>query len=136
MYRQAQINPDERFDATWIANYKRYRKTLTGTRMSLDPITGYMRPIGRDGFTAEDRATFVERLKICSNITQICKSFPIDKMTFLDAVAVDEKFRTEVNAAWKIPNRPKHLNTALAEIQHFEKKTVVNELFKVMDKYK
>ena len=123
------------YDETWIANYKRTRKTLTGTRMALDPVTGYMRPVGRDGFTAEDRATFVERFKICNNITQICKSLDIDKMTYLDAVAVDEKFRNEINAAHNIPNRPKQLNNGLEAIKHVEKTEVVADLAKSMEKY-
>lgn len=130
------MSENEHFDAIWVANYKRIRKTLVGSRMSLDPVTGYMRPIGRDGFTAEDRATFIERFKVCRNLTQICKSIPIDIMSFYDAVAVDEKFKKDINEIWNLPNRPMQLNSGLEEIKHVEKRTVIEDLAKKMDKYK
>lgn len=130
------MSQNDRFDATWIANRFRYRKTLKGTRMCVDPVTGYMRPVGRDGFTAEERAIFIERLRLCSNTAQICRSIPIDIQSFYDAIAVDTKFRQEVNLAYKIPNRAMQLNNGLEEIRHVEKKTVVNELVKAMEKYK
>ncbi len=103
--------------------------------MALDPVTGYMRPVGRDGFTAEDRATFIERLKICGNIRQICKSIPIDVMSFYDAVAVDDKFREDVNKANEIPNRSKQLNNSLEAIKHIDKTTVIADLSKNIGKY-
>ena len=126
---------EERFNEIWCANRKRQRKTLTGTRLALDPDTGFLNPVGRDGFTSEDRAAFVERLRICSNITQVCKSIPIDVQSFYDAVAVDQGFRKAVNEACNIPGRAKQLNEGMKAIKHQEKTDVVNELFKAAEKY-
>lgn len=103
--------------------------------MTQDPVTGYMRPIGRDGFTAEDRATFVERFRVCSNIAQICKSVDITRMTFYDALVVDKKFRDDVNACFEIPDRAFQLEKGLEGIKYVEKKTVVNALTKAAQKY-
>jgi hypothetical protein len=126
----------KQYDDVWAANFKRMRRTLKGTRLTVDPVTGYLEPVGRDGFTADDRATFIERLKVCSNITQICKSIPIDKMTFFDALVVDAKFRKDVNEALLIEGRATQLNDSLANIRYEEKKTVIEDLGKKIGFYK
>lgn len=123
------------YDEVWMANYKRNRRTLTGARMTIDPVTGFMRPVGRDGFTAEDRAVFVQRFRVCDNISQICKSLNIDVMTFYDALVVDEKFRNEINAALQISGRPKQLNNSLKSIKLADKTSTIADLAKSAEKY-
>lgn len=133
---KAPSKPAQRFfDETWIANRLKFRKTLKGTRLTLDPITGYLEPVGRDGFTAEDRKTFIERLRICNNYAQICKSLNITTGSFYDAIVVDRKFRDDVNAANKIENRNKQLNNSLAQVDVNQKEAVIKDLMERAKKY-
>lgn len=125
----------QRFDETWVANRFRYRKTLKGKNLTLDPDTGYMSPKVPYGFKAVDRAVFIERLRICNNIAEICRSIPIDLQTFYDAIAVDTKFREDVNQAYTIENRALHLNDGLVEMKKEEKTAVINDLMEKAKKY-
>lgn len=124
------------FDETWIDNRRKRRKTLKGTKLDLDPVTGYLEPFTRKGFTAYQKCTFIERLKICKNYNQICKSIPIDLQAFYDAVALDTKFREEVNKANLIENRSMQLENALVSIKIEEKENILKDLMKKAEGYR
>lgn len=125
-----------KFDNIWIANRKLYRKGLNGNRMQIDPLTGYLEPIYKNGFSAKKKAVFIERLRICKNFSEIVKSIGFDQHTVYDAIALDSKFREAVNACSQIPDRKKHLNNALETIAFEEKCAVVSQLAKAAEKYK
>ena len=124
------------FNEIWVANRKRYRKGLTGTRLVRDPETGYMDPHDRRGFTAEMRATFIARFRICSNMKQICQSVRIERQTVYDAIAVDEKFRREFIEAYKILGRSKRLNDEMVKLAASEKSQVLTDLKNIAERYK
>ena len=117
-----------KFDQIWISNRFRYRKTLKGTRLVKDPVTGYLEPVGRKGFTAEMRKTFIDRLRVCNNYNQIAKSVGIQIQSFYDAVAVDDKFREEVLLCDKIENRSIQLNNELKQLKIKEKNQTIEDL--------
>lgn len=125
-----------KFDAIWIANRFRYRKTLKGSRLKKDPVTGYMESPDRRCFSAEQRKTFILRFKVCSNAAQIAKSIPIDIQSVYDAIAVDTKFREDFLEADKIAGRSKHLNDEMAKLAVAEKAQVITDLGNRLDKYK
>lgn len=117
-----------KFDSIWVSNRKRYRKTLTGTRLTKHPVYGYLEPVGRKGFTAEKRKTFIDRFKICSNMQQIANSVEITIASVYDAIAVDDKFREGINACNEIPGRSKKLNNELASLEVKEKNQIITDL--------
>ena len=102
---------------------------MTGTGAVVNKDTGYKESALKAGFSAESKVVFIQRLKACNNFSQIAASIPIDIQTFYDALAVDEKFREDVNAACLIPNRPKQLNDALMELKHKDKEQAITTLF-------
>ncbi len=124
------------FDATWVANRFRYRKRLTGTRLRLDDVTGYLEPSDRRGFSAEMRKTVVERFRVCSNMAAICRSVNIDIQAFYDAIAVDPKFRNDIIACKSNPDRSKRLNDEMIKLASSEKVQVLTELSKRIGFYK
>lgn len=124
------------FDETWVANRRRYRKTLSGSQHAVDPDTGYLESQWNKGFTAANKAVFVERLKHCRNYSQISKSIPVDIQSFYDAVAIDPKFREDVNACGKIPDRAMQLNHAIAQLNKKENTDVISDLLKRAENYK
>ena len=132
---KASSHKEDKFDAVWVNNRKRYRKTLKGTMLTVDPITGYLAPIAREGFTSDKRELFVQRFQICNNLKAICKSVGITIGSFYDAVAVDEKFREDINKCFLIPNRPKHLNNQIKLAENKEKQSIIDNLAKSLDKY-
>ena len=117
------------FDETWAVNRKRYRKGMTGTGMMVNKDTGYKESANKQGFSAKSKVIFIQRLRACNNFAQICDSIPIQIQTFYDALVLDEKFRDDVNAAGKIPNRPKQLNDALMELRNKDKEQAISTLF-------
>ena len=117
-----------KYDQIWVSNRFRYRKTLTGTRLTKHPVYGYLEPVGRKGFTAEKRKTFIDRFKVCSNMKQIAKSVEISMASVYDAIAVDDKFRDDVNACNEIPGRTKKLHNELASLTVKEKNQTINDL--------
>ncbi len=125
-----------KFDETWIANRFRYRRTLKGTRLKVDDETGYMQSPDRRCFNAEQRKTFIQRFRICSNAAQIAASIPIDIQSVYDAIAVDRQFRVHFLEADKIPNRTKHLNDEIAKYAVSEKKQIITDLTNKLDQYK
>ena len=124
-----------KFDETWIANRFRYRKTLKGSRLKLDEETGYLQSPDRRCFTAEQRKTFIERFRICSNAAQIAASIPIDIQSVYDAIAVDKQFRTHFLEADKISGRSKHLNDEIKKYAVSEKKQIITDLSGIAGKY-
>lgn len=124
-----------RFDATWIQNRFRQRKGLTGTRQTKDPVTGYLEPVGRKGFTAANRHIFIERMKICSSVAGVARSIPIDVQSVYDATAVDTKFREEMNVCWELEGRAVKLNTAIEQIEAVAKDDIIADLAKKMERY-
>ena len=129
------VTEGEHYNAVWIENRKRFRKRLTGTRLTLDKDTGYLEPVGRDGFLADDRRVFIERFKVCDNIKQICISLNITEGTVYDAIVVDTKFRNDVNACFLIPNREHQLNNGLKDIKRSETESVLKDLFSKAKEY-
>lgn len=117
-----------KYDAIWVSNRFRYRKTLTGTRLTKHPVYGYLEPVGRKGFTAEKRKTFIDRFKICSNMKQIAKSVEITIASVYDAIAVDEKFRDDINAHNEIEGRSKKLHNELASLKVREQSDTITDL--------
>ena len=119
-----------KFDAVWVENRKKYRKNLKGTRMTVDPITGYLEPVGRKGFSADYKNTFIERFRVCNNMKQIAESLKFDQATIYDAIAVDKKFRDDVNACYLIEGRSKQLRDKLEEIVSEQKNQIIADLSK------
>lgn len=99
------------------------------------PLYGYLESPTTIGFKAVDRKLFIERLKICKNWAQICRSIPVDRQAVLDAVAVDEKFRADVNAAEALPNRAIQLNEGLVTSKHAEQQAILDDLKERAKKY-
>lgn len=116
------------YDAVWVSNRFRYRKTLTGTRLTKHPVLGYLEPVGRKGFTAEMRKTFIDRFKICSNMKQIAKSVEISMASVYDAIAVDTKFREDINTCNEIEGRSKKLHNELESLKVTEKNQTISDL--------
>ncbi len=116
------------YDQIWIDNRFRYRKTLRGSRLRKDDITGYLEPADRRGFSAEMRKTFIDRLRVCSNMADISRSVNINIQSVLDAIAVDPKFRQDVIEANKNTQRSKRLNDELTKLAASEKTQVLTDL--------
>lgn len=125
-----------KFDQIWIDNRFRNRKTLKGSRLRLDDVTGYLEPAERRGFSAEQRKTFVDRFKVCSNMAAIARSVNIDIQTVYDAIAVDSKFRAEIIKCNENTQRSKQLNNELVKLAASEKVQVITDLSNKLEKYK
>lgn len=124
-----------KYDNIWVSNRFRYRKTLKGTRLTKHPVYGYLEPVGRKGFTAEKRKTFIDRFKICSNMKQIADSIEITMGSIYDAIAVDDKFREDINACNEIPGRSKKLNNELKSLEVREKNQIIADLGRKLKDY-
>lgn len=124
------------FDETWASNRFLFRKRLKGTRVVLDTKTGFLEPACSYGFNVDKKLAFIDRLKLCSNVSQICRSVEITPGTFYDAVAMDKGFREAVNVCNLIVGRAKQLNSALAEIKKEEDKSILQELTQRLNDYK
>ncbi len=116
------------FDQIWVANRFRYRKTLTGSRLRYDDVTGYMEPSDRRGFSAEMRKTFIDRFRVCCNMKQISQSVNVDIQTVYDAIAVDSKFRADYIECNKNTQRTKQLNNEMMKLAASEKLQVIIDL--------
>lgn len=125
-----------KFDQVWIDNRLRYRKTLKGSNMALDPDTGYLQSPHRRGFMGKQKALFMERFKVCSNVKDVARSINIDIQAIYDAVAIDPKFRQMFLEIDKIEGRAKRLNDELVRLATAEKTAVVQDLGIKLDKYK
>lgn len=124
-----------KFDALWVANRTRYRKTIKGSRMRLDDVTGYLEPSHRRGFSAEMKKTFIARFKVCSNMTAIAKSVNIDLQAIYDAIAIDPKFRADIQKCNENTQRSKQLNSEMEKLAVSEKVQVITDLAKAAEKY-
>lgn len=124
------------FNQIWIENRFRNRKGMVGTALRLDPETGYLEPTTKRGFSAEQKATFIKRYEVCNNQLQVAKSVRIDIQAVYDAIALDEKFRTEFIRCNAIEGRTKRLNDELIKLSHSEKNEIIADLLKKTDKYK
>lgn len=124
-----------RFDAVWIANRFVYRKTLRGNKLRLDDVTGYLESPDRRCFSAAQRKVFIDRFRVCSNMSQIARSIPIDIQSVYDAIAVDPKFRADIIALDQIPGRSKQLNDEMTKLAASEKSQVISDLSKSVEKY-
>lgn len=124
------------FDQIWIDNRFRYRKTLRGSRLRLDDVTGYLEPSDRRGFSAEMRQTFINRFRVCSNMAAIAKSVNIDIQSVYDAVAVDPKFRADIIKCNENTGRSKQLNDEMKKLAASEKAQVVIDLSNKIGFYK
>lgn len=101
--------------------------------MRLDEATGYLEPKDKRGFSAEMRKTFVDRFRVCSNMTAISRSINIDIQSVYDAIAVDPKFRKDIIACNTpdsngIDKRSKKLNDELVKLAASEKSQVISDL--------
>ncbi len=124
------------FDQIWIENRFRNRKAMTGTALIVDSQTGFLEPATKRGFSAEQKATFIKRFEVCNNQRQVAKSVRIDIQAVYDAIALDEKFRTEFIRCMGLTGRTKHLNDELVKLSHSEKNELIADLLKKTDKYR
>ncbi len=124
------------FDQIWIENRFRNRKAMTGTALRKDEQTGFLEPVTKRGFSAEQKATFIKRFEVCNNQRQVAKSVRIDIQAVYDAIALDEKFRAEFIRCTGIVGRSKHLNDELVKLSSSEKNELIADLLKKSDKYK
>ncbi len=124
------------FDQIWIENRFRNRRKMTGTALVIDQETGFLQPMTKRGFSAEQKATFIKRFAVCNNQRQVAKSVRIDIQAFYDAIALDEKFRAEILRCMEIPGRTKHLNDELIKLSTSEKNEIIADLLKKTEKYK
>lgn len=124
------------FDRIWIENRFRNRKGMVGTALRLDPETGYLEPVTKRGFSAEQKATFIKRFEVCNNQRQVAKSVRIDIQSVYDAIALDDKFRAEFTRCLAIVGRTKHLNDELIKLSHSEKNELIADLLKRTERYK
>ena len=125
----------ERFNEIWVQNRFRHRKRMAGTGLRLNEALGYLEPSRMRGFNAEMKDTFIKRFSVCDNLKAIAKSLFIDIQTVYDAIAMDKKFRDEINRCDLIEGRKKQLNNQLVELAASEKKVVLTDLTGKMDKY-
>ena len=123
------------FDQIWIENRFRNRKAMTGTALRLDPETGFLEPMTKRGFSAEQKATFIKRFEVCNNQRQIAKSVRIDIQAVYDAISLDVKFRTEFVRCLGLEGRTKHLNDELVKLSSSEKNELIADLLKKTNKY-
>ncbi len=123
------------FNTAWVQNRRRYRKTLNGNKLILDEATGYMTPVVKHGFNAAKRRLFIERLRICKQLSEVCRSIPVHISTIYDAIAIDPLFRQHVNEALKIEGRKLYLDDALDEQMKDTKNTLLADLIKKAKQY-
>lgn len=124
-----------KIDETWIANRKLSRPKVRGTEMKLDPSTGYLTTARNVGFTSKKKVVFIERFKLCSNASAICKSLDIDQMTLGDHLMFDKKLRDDYNACLEIEGRAKKLNQGLREVTEKADAAVIAELAQKLGNY-
>lgn len=74
---------------------------MTGTDLTLDPVTGYMEPAGGyqlSGFGGTKKAAFIElaRAGMWPNVTKICDKIGITRVTFSNHLKFDPLFAQHV----------------------------------------
>jgi len=124
-----------KFDQIWIDNRFRYRKGMKGSTMRKDVATGYLEPKNIRGFNAEMKKTFIQRYSVCDNKSAIAKSLFVDIQSVWDAIALDEKFRTDIIKCDQIISRKHRLNDSLVELANSEKTNTILELSRSLEKY-
>jgi hypothetical protein len=125
-----------KFDQIWIENRLRYRKTTKGSRLRLDPVSGYLEPMGRRGFDADKKTQFIDRFTVCKHQESICKSLGISIQAMYDAVAIDPRFREEFIRCEAIPGRSMNLAAVSVDKKISEQVRVVTDLMGSVNKYK
>lgn len=125
----------KKYDQVWIENRFRYRKGMKGSALRLHEETGYLESTNQRGFSAEMKDTFIKRFMLCNNMKQICESVNIDIQAVYDAIALDKKFRDDINYCNEQKGRKKQLNDELLEQAVSEKTAIISELTNKMDKY-
>lgn len=124
------------FDQIWIDRRLRYRKTLKGSRLRRDDVTGYLEPSDRRGFSAQMRKQVVDWFRVCSNMAAISRAVNIDIQSIYDAIAVDPKFREDIRKCNENTQRSKQLNNELVKLAASEKQQVIVDLSNKLNQYK
>lgn len=120
----------------WCENRKRLRKNMNGKAQVIDRATGYLDSNRKHGFSADKRKLFIERLQICNNYQDISRSLGMDVQAFYDAIALDAKFREDVNAANRIEGRAARLNKGFEQDKVADKQAILGDLLKKASEYR
>ncbi len=123
------------FDQIWIENRFKHRQRMTGGKMTLDKATGYLTTDKRGGFNSTKKVYFLNRFKVCSNLSQICKSLSLNVETMYDHIALDPKFRDEFMKLQHKEGRSKQLNNGLLIAEREQKKAFFEGLLENASKY-